>query len=131
MSLCVFIAGKSAACLTGLLFSLSWTHSIEKTRWIELWQIQDNQLSLQETFVKGSGAGIDPAPNSVLRDGWYEWEPAQAVKLPYIALANSELTPDNWKLCSINAANRQADECIDFERFRSLGAESFTIQPVQ
>ncbi|BET25436.1 uncharacterized protein DUF1850 [Limnobacter thiooxidans] len=130
MSLCVFIAGKSAACLAGLLFSLSWTHSIEKTQWVEHWKISGEQLSLRETFVKGSGAGIDPAPHAVLQDGWYRWKPLQAVELTSISLANSELTPDNWKLCAIDAVTYQVGECIDFDSFKALHSESFTIRPV-
>lgn len=130
MSVCVFIASKSAACLAGLLFSLSWTHSIEKTKWVEHWQIAGDQLVLQKTFVKGSGAGIDPAPNAVLRYGWYEWEPEEPLALASISLANSELTQDNWSLCSIDAVTHQAGECIDFDSFKPLGAESFTIKPV-
>ena len=129
MSLCVFIAGKSAACLAGLLFSLSWTHSIEKTRWVEHWHIAEDQLVLQKTFVKGSSAGIDPAPNAVLLDGWYQWAPSTTLALPSISLANSELTPDNWTLCAIDAATNQAGECIDFDSFKALDAESFTIRP--
>jgi len=94
MSLCVVIAGKSAACLAGLLFSLSWTHSVEKTEWVEHWQLKDEQLVLKETFVKGSGAGIDPAPNAVLENGWYRWAPESPLTVPAISLANSELTPE-------------------------------------
>jgi hypothetical protein len=130
MSLCVLIAGKSAACLAGVLFSLSWTHSIEKTRWVEHWQISGDQLTLQETFVKGSGAGIDPAPNAVLWNGWYRWKPEQAIELPLLSLANSELTPDNWRLCALDCVTHQAGECIDFASYEAQGAESFTIKPV-
>lgn len=130
MSVCVFIASKSAACLAGLLFSLSWTHSIEKTKWVEHWQIAGDQLVLQKTFVKGSGAGIDPAPNAVLRNGWYEWESEEPLALASISLANSGLTPDNWSLCSIDTVTHQAGECIDFDSFKPLGTESFTIKPV-
>ncbi|MEW6205915.1 MAG: DUF1850 domain-containing protein [Pseudomonadota bacterium] len=129
MSLCVFIAGKSAACLAGLLFSLSWTHSVEKTEWVEYWQVQDEQLVLKETFVKGSGAGIDPAPNAVLDNGWYRWAPESPVAVPAISLANSELTPDNWTLCAIDAVTQRAGECIDFATFENRGVESFTIKP--
>jgi hypothetical protein len=128
MSLCVFIAGKSAACLAGLLFSLSWTHSVEKTEWIEHWQVQNEQLVLKETFVKGSGAGIDPAPHAVLEHGWYRWAPESPVTVPAISLANSELTPDNWTLCALDAVTRRAGECIDFAKFEDQGVESFTIQ---
>lgn len=129
MSLCVFIAGKSAACLAGLLFSLGWTHSIEKTEWIEHWQIANEQLVLQKIYVKGSGAGIDPAPNAVLRDGWYQWTPEKPLALASISLANSELTLDNWRLCAIDTVTYQAGECIDFSRFEKQGATSFTIKP--
>ena len=129
MSVCVFIAGKSAACLAGLLFSLSWTHSIEKTQWIEHWQVQDEQLVLRETFVKGSGAGIDPAPNAVLDNGWYRWKPVQPLIVPSISLANSELTPDNWNLCALDAVTRETGECIDFAKFEDKGVQSFTIKP--
>lgn len=129
MSVCVFIAGKSAACLAGLLFSLSWTHSIEKTKWIEHWQVQNEQLVLQETFVKGSGAGIDPAPTAVLDNGWYRWKPLQAVELSSLSLANSELTPDNWMLCALDSVTHETGECIDFSKFEDRGVESFTIKP--
>lgn len=128
MSVCVFIAGKSVACLAGLLFSLSWTHSVEKTEWVEHWQTQNELLVLQETFVKGSGAGIDPAPNAVLENGWYRWKPQTAVVVPSISLANSELTPDNWTLCALDAVTRRTGECIDFAKFEDQGVESFTIQ---
>ena len=128
MSLCVFIAGKSAACIAGLLFSLSWTHSIEKTQWIEHWQVDGGQLVLRETFVKGSGAGIDPAPNAVLEKGWYRWKPLQPVALESLSLANSELTPDNWMLCALDSVTQQTGECLDFAKFEDLGVESFTIK---
>ena len=129
MSLCVLIGGKSAACLAGVLFSLSWTHSVEKTQWKEYWQVQSEELVLAETFVKGSGAGIDPAPHAVLDQGWYRWAPLAPVKLPSIFLANSELTPDNWNLCAIDPLNHKAIECIDFATFEEQGVRSFTIQP--
>lgn len=128
MSLCVFIAGKSAVCLAGMLFSLSWTHSVEKTQWVEHWQIENKQLVLSQTFVKGSGAGIDPAPHAVLDNGWYRWAPESPVKVPAISLANSELTPDNWKLCAIDEVTKQPCECVDFAEFENRGVESFTIK---
>lgn len=129
MSLCVFIAGKSAACLAGVMFSLSWTHSVEKTEWVERWQVQDERLILKETFVKGSGAGIDPAPNAILDNGWYRWAPESPVAVPAISLANSELTPDNWTLCALDAVTHRAGDCIDFATFENRGVESFTIKP--
>lgn len=128
MSLCVFIAGQSAACIAGWLFSLGWTHSIEKTQWIEHWQVQEQLLVLRETFVKGSGAGVDPASNAVLDNGWYRWKPMRAVTLDSISLANSELTPDNWMLCALDPVSVKPVECIDFAKFEDRGVESFTIK---
>lgn len=129
MSLCVLVAGKTAACLAGALFSLSWTHSVEKTQWIEHWRIHNQQLSLQKTFVKGSGAGIDPAPHARLVDGWYEWVPINTLVVPALSLANSQMTPDNWQLCQLNSATLEPQECIDFQVFDVDGREGFTLKP--
>lgn len=129
MSLCVLIAGKTAACLAGALFSLSWTHSVEKTQWIEHWRVQNQQLSLQKTFVKGSGAGIDPAPHARLVDGWYEWAPREELLVPSISLANSELTPDNWQLCRLNPETSEPGKCIDFATFEGRDINGFTLTP--
>lgn len=128
MSLCVLIAGKTAACLAGVLFSLSWTHSVEKTQWIEHWRLQDQQLSLEKTRVKGSGAGIDPAPHARLVNGWYEWSPLEAFTVPSIALANSQRTPDNWLLCRLNPATLKPRECIDFATFEDQGRKGFVLK---
>lgn len=128
MSLCVLIAGKTVACLAGVLFSLSWTHSVEKTQWIEHWGIQNQQLSLQKTFVKGSGAGIDPAPHARLVNGWYEWEPRDALIVPSISLANSGLTPDNWQLCQLNPDTLEPRECIDFAEIEDQAGDGFTLK---
>lgn len=129
MSLCVLIAGKTTACLAGALFSLSWTHSVEKTQWIEHWRIQNQQLVLDKTFVKGSGAGIDPAPHARLVDGWYQWAPMEARMVPSIALANSQMTPDNWRLCQLKPDTREPDQCIDFSAFDDQEVDGFTLQP--
>jgi len=100
-----------------------------KTEWVEHWQLKDEQLVLKETFVKGSGAGIDPAPNAVLENGWYRWAPESPVAVPAISLANSELTPDNWTLCALDAVTHETGECIDFGKFEDRGVESFNIKP--
>lgn len=50
---------------------LSWTHSIEHTPWVELYEISDGQLQLREVHVKSFGAGVDQiAPEVENRDGW-------------------------------------------------------------
>lgn len=129
----MFIAGKAATCLAGALFSLSWTHSVEKTQWVEHWQVVESNntsaLSLQFTKIKGSGAGIDPAPHAQWVDGWYQWKPEQMLTLPHLSLANSEQTPDNWTLCSLDQQSTQAIDCIEFSIFKHLNARAFKIAP--
>ncbi len=129
----MFIAGKAATCLAGVLFSLAWTHSVEKTQWVEHWRVVESNnaptLSLDLTKVKGSGAGIDPAPHAQWVDGWYQWQPATPLAVPQLILANSELTPDNWKLCSLEEKTLQTKLCIDFSSFKPLQAKQFSIIP--
>ena len=45
MSLCIASAGSIMTLLAGS-FSLSWTHSVEKTTWMERWQVEGDRLAL-------------------------------------------------------------------------------------
>ncbi|MEZ5476052.1 MAG: DUF1850 domain-containing protein [Thiolinea sp.] len=97
MSLCVLTAGKTLT-LAVSLFTLSWTHSVEKTGWQEDWQVTEQGLQLLQARVKGSGAGMEPGDDAVLKDGWWVWQPdlpAQAELL----LAASGATGAGWRLC--------------------------------
>ena len=92
------MAGGKATTLAVSLFTLSWTHSVQKTEWRETLSVQPVGLELTEAAVKGSGAGMEPGPDAVMRDGWYVWHP----KLPpqgQISLAASGATPSAWRLC--------------------------------
>lgn len=126
MGLCVFgHAAMLLGCLQGSQFSLQWTHSVEKTTWVEHYSIHRQRLVQTLVKIKGSGAGIDPAPHARLVDGWYQWAPTQAIVLTSIALANSEKTPDNWMLCTLPAAL----DCIDLAAFEAQGHGGFVIKP--
>lgn len=63
-------------------FTLAWTHSIEKVRWEEDYAVvrsQDSNLPRLQALqarVRGSAAGMEPPEDAVLRDGWYEYQPA-------------------------------------------------------
>ncbi|MEQ1950266.1 DUF1850 domain-containing protein [Mesorhizobium sp. CN2-181] len=105
--LCLLAAGKTTA-LAASAFTLSWTHSVERTRWEEDWRVTPAGLEIVEARVKGSGAGMEPPADAVLRDGWWVYAP----KLPArdrIMLAASGATSSGWTLCT-------ATEC------RELGA---------
>ncbi|NYT64397.1 DUF1850 domain-containing protein [Alcaligenaceae bacterium] len=63
-------------------FTLAWTHSIEKTRWEEDYTVtaanstdQPPLLVAGMARVQGSAAGMEPPPDAILQNGWYEYLP--------------------------------------------------------
>lgn len=61
-------------------FTLAWTHSIEKTRWEEDYQVKRDAkgrplLRLTRARIQGTGAGMEPPPDAVRRGTWYEYVP--------------------------------------------------------
>jgi hypothetical protein len=87
MALCL-AAGALAASLALQSFTLAWTHSIEKIRWEEDWQVSGNRLWLVAARIRGTGAGMEPPAGAVLRDGTWHYPPAVA-PLPALMLAHS------------------------------------------
>ena len=75
---CLFVAGALRAAIAADDITVAWTHSVAKTRWEERYEVGRDALRLVEARVQGSGAGMDPAPDAVFRDGWYTWRPALA-----------------------------------------------------
>lgn len=108
MPVCLFSAGKLAVvAVTG--FTLSWTHSVEKTGWQESWKVVGDRFALTEARVKGSGAGMDPGEGAQMEGGWWIWSP----DLPPVAELNltaSGATPGGWRLCPADASMA----CRDF-----------------
>lgn len=97
LALCVAAGGKMVVVAT-TLFTLSWTHSVEKTEWSESWQVTAQGLELTEARVKGSGAGMDPGEGAQLEDGWWVWSPEMPA-VPELNLASSGATVSAWRLC--------------------------------
>ena len=96
--LCLTAAGKVAT-IAATAFTLSWTHSVQKTRWEEHWRLTPAGLEIVEARVQGSGAGMDPPEGSVLEDGWWIYRP----NLPpqaRLVLAASGATGGGWELCA-------------------------------
>lgn len=96
MSICL-LAGGLIKPLGLSAFVLAWTHSVEKVRWEETWEAAPNGLRLVSARVKGSGAGMEPPQDAVLRHGWWEWSP-QNIILPALALWNSGAAGE-WQIC--------------------------------
>lgn len=101
MSLCILAGGKIIT-LVAAAFTLSWSHSVERTEWQEEWQLTSAGLELMQARVKGSGAGIDPPPDAILEDGWWKYAPTIA-PLPRLVLAASGATISGWRLCAEDA----------------------------
>ena len=95
--------GAGALALAASAFTLSWTHSVERTEWRERWVVERGALRLTDASVMGSGAGIDPPEGAVLRDGAYHWRPTLP-PVPQLALAASGATPSGWTLCPSKGA---------------------------
>lgn len=92
----VFIATRS--------FTLAWTHSIEKVRWEEDYEVRaaadgmgTPELVAVGARIKGSGAGMEPPADAVLRNGWYEYRPALP-RHDELRLTRSEFTAD-YEFC--------------------------------
>ncbi|PZA10316.1 DUF1850 domain-containing protein [Rhodopseudomonas palustris] len=106
MSLCVASAGVVKT-LAIAAFTLAWTHSIEKVEWQEDWTITPQGLELITARVKGSGAGMEPAPEARLVGGWFEWHPHRP-PMPNVVLGNSGLAGE-WRLCSEGTCRTLSD----------------------
>ena len=61
MGLCVAAAGITLQ-LAATAFTLGWSHTVEHLPWQEDWRVEGGRLVLDTVRIKGSGAGMDPAP---------------------------------------------------------------------
>jgi hypothetical protein len=96
--LCI-AAGGDLLVLAATAFTLSWTHSVERTHWHESWRIIGGQLQVVEARVEGPGAGIAiPHGARMTPKGWV-YRP-ELPPLPRLVLAASGLTPSAWTLCT-------------------------------
>jgi hypothetical protein len=72
--------------------TLRWTHSIQKIAWEEDYRVEQNALRLVEARVRGTGAGMEPPPEAVLKDGAWHYTPALP-PLPRLSLRHSPHVP--------------------------------------
>ncbi len=98
MAICIATIGGITK-LAATSFILSWTHSVEKIPWQEYWTVTPHGLVITEARVKGSGAGMDPPDDAVLKDGWYIYHPYIPPRKEII-LAASGKTTGGWNLCA-------------------------------
>lgn len=125
-------------------FTLAWTHSIELVRWEEDYEVhgaddergagtahaagkapgdgaadrgRPPQLRALMSRVRGSGAGMEPGPDAVLRDGWFEFHPAQRVHAG-LWLTRSPYTAD-YELCIDGQACRPLSSWLPSDGWRT------------
>lgn len=98
MSVCL-VAGTKAVVVATSLFTLSWTHSVEKVRWEEDWRLTPAGLIVEEARVKGSGAGMDPPEGAAFSNGWWRYRPTLA-PIEELRLGVSGATGQGWRLCA-------------------------------
>ena len=96
MSVLCVAGGGVVARLAMSTFILGWSHTIEHTRWEEVWRVLPGQLRLETARVQGSGAGMDPAPDARRIGKFWEWHPGQA--FPDVTLRRSAQA-DDWQIC--------------------------------
>lgn len=95
--LCLITDGMAPVRVPADHFTLSWTHSIEKVEWQEDYRVTADGLILERSRVKGSGVGMEPAPDARLVDGWWVGHPALP-PLPDLTLAASAHAGDH-RIC--------------------------------
>lgn len=100
LSLCLTAAGKLTV-LGATAFTLSWTHSVERSAWQEDWRLTGKGLEIVEARIKGSGAGMDPPEGAVLSGGWWRYKP-DLEPLDQLRLATS-IAVEPWQLCTPRA----------------------------
>ncbi|MDX2290276.1 MAG: DUF1850 domain-containing protein [Hyphomicrobiaceae bacterium] len=103
MSLCIAAAGHVTA-LASTVFSLSWTHTVEKIEWQEDWRVTPAGLVILEARVQGTGAGMEPPDGARLEAGWWRYKPGLPAQRT-LNLALGEGT-GGWRLCT-------PDTCLD------------------
>lgn len=96
MTVACLIAGAQVVRLAAL-FTLAWTHSVQKSEWQEDWRAAPDGLVLTEVRVQGSGAGMEPPEGAVLKGGFYVAHPTLAPQRD-VLLRRSGATAD-WRVC--------------------------------
>jgi hypothetical protein len=116
VSVCV-AGGVGVLRLAVAAFTLSWTHSVQKTRWEEDWVARDGLLEVVEARIESMGAGMETPPDAV-RDGrFWKWRP-KVPPLKEVLLRRSDAVPEGWTLCAAGQCRRigAADETADIVR---------------
>jgi len=121
LGICIAAGAKTIA-IAATSFTLGWTHSVQKTEWIEHWVVEPQGLRVVEAKIKGSGAGMDPPDGAVLRDGWFVYSPDVPAQAEMV-LAASGMTGSGWRLCAAGNCRDIATEPAEPVRVKPCNVE--------
>ena len=96
-AICLLVAGALRATLPASEITVGWDHSVEKTRWEERYRVDGMSLRLVEARIRGSGSGMEPAPDATFEKGWWTWRPRDTT-LATLRLTLSPYTRD-YDIC--------------------------------
>lgn len=96
--ICIYETGRLLV-MAASAFTLSWTHSVERTGWVEHWQVTPAGLAIVEARIRGSGAGMEPPAGARLEDGWWIYTPSMPPQ-EELLLAASGSVASGWSLCA-------------------------------
>jgi hypothetical protein len=96
MEFCLLAAGATVR-LGTLALTLAWTHSVQKTRWEEDYRLTPAGIILTQDRIQGTGAGMEPPPDSVFDGSWWRYTP-HIPPQKEIVLRRSGATAD-WDVC--------------------------------
>ncbi len=106
MPLCLS-AGAAVTVVAVNAFTLAWMHSIEKTRWEEDWRVEGQLLRVVAARIQGSGAGMEPPADALLRDGRWHYRPSLP-PLAEVLLSHSPYA-GSYELCVAGRCQPMAD----------------------
>jgi len=78
--------------------TLRWSHSVQQSVWEEDWHAEAGWLRLVQARVRGTGAGMEPPPDAVFRQGAWYYSPALPL-LPRVQLRHSPYVPA-YEVCA-------------------------------
>ncbi len=107
MSLCVL--GAKTLMIAASTFTLTWTHSVQKTIWEERWRVEPGGLRIVDARVEGSGAGMEAGEGATFDGRFWSWKPNVPL-LPEVLLRRSDAVPQGWTLCAAGECRAIADK---------------------
>lgn len=81
-------AGTAQVVLPAERITLGWRHTVEKTRWEEVYAASSDGVKIVEARIEAFGAGMEPPASAERRGRWWHYRPALPA-LRVVTLANS------------------------------------------